>query len=584
MESSQQVELNYDLKRLMFGLSHTGYTPDAALFDIIDNSVQAKAQNIFVHIRKQEEAFADSRRDNVAAYEVVDDGDGMDPDGMAAALSLAANAVPDGTSLSKFGLGLKAAAQSQGDRLELISSPGDGAPFHKLVVDFRSVTATRYYATEADLTDADHALIEAHVPGGRGTIVRIAEVRMGGHPSVRATMRTLRERADVVYYYFLLAGVRITLHGEAVEPYDVLRTDDAEANGTLDENEWDGTSVRWIQRPELVTLDADQGVEAIIEVTQLVHPQIFDLDENDSASEARKRYRISSKNYGYYVYRNKRLIAWADRFDGVLPQATQQDMYAFRGRIQIDGTADEAFNIDLKKSHIQLSDEARETLSTLSDAYQRKSKRAWERATAEKKRREGNEPNKVSNELAGEFEAPVLPDETLATPDEAREQAARARAAEEANKARMRKEAARAKQIETGETVDPNALSDDDITESARGPENPAASRIFRVAHVDDNALWEPYWDSDHGWSVRINAQHQFGRRVFEDNDKNADLQVFIELILLTMAQAEVQTQTVTKLDRDDAEALLHGYRRNVSEYLAKLCRDLGARLPSSSN
>ena len=144
----------------------------------------------------------------------------------------------------------------------------------------------------------------------------------------------------------------------------------------------------------------------------------------------------------------------------------------------------------------------------------------------------------------------------------------------------MRREAARAKQNETGQPVDVDSLTDADVAEAARGPANPSASRIFRVPYVEDNALWEPYYDADDGWSVRINAQHQFGRRVFEDNDKNVDLQVLVELVLLTMAQAEAQTQKVSRLAQVDAEKLLHDYRRTVSEYLAKLCRDLGDRLP----
>lgn len=555
-----------------------GWSTPEAVFAIVDNAVQAGARNVWVHLCKENDAYNDRRKNNIAAYEVVDDGCGMDEAGMAAALSLAANGAPDDHSLSKFGLGLKAAAQSQGDELHLISSPGDGAPFRKLVVAFDAVTPNRYFATAHPLTEADEALVAGHLPDGRGTIVRIARVRKGGHPSVKDTVQTLRERAGVIYFYFLRDSLTLTIRDEPVEPFDPLVTAEADAHGTLDEHEWDGKSVRWIQKPITVTLDVEQNVTATVEATQLPYPPIFDLDEPGQRKATQDRYRIEAGNYGYYVYRNGRLISWAEQFGRMIPQ--HGDLYGFRGRLLIDESADEAFNIDLKKSHLMLSDEAWATLSDLSDAYKSKSRKAWKHAGALKKKREGEEPNKVANELAAEFDPPVLADEATATPEEATEQAQREQEAEESDKARMRRETARAKQAETGEDVTEADVSDEEVTEVARGPANPAASRIFRVDRVEDNALWEPYYDSEHGWSVRINAPHRFGRLVFERNSDNTDLQVLFELLLLTMAQAEVQTQKVSKLSRTEAERLLGGYRRSVSEYLAKLCLDLGDRLP----
>jgi hypothetical protein len=565
-----------------------GWSTLDALCALIDNAVQAGGRTVWIHIRKDEERYGDQRKNNVAAYEVVDDGRGMDAAGLAAALSLAAND-PDAYgehSLSKFGLGLKAAGFSQGEELHLVSSPGGGAPFLKRVVAFDTITPDRYFATAPDLSDDDRALIDAHLPEGRGTIVRIARVHKGGHPSVRDTVREVLWKAGVIYYYFLRDGLTLTVKGArdipetTVAPFDVLFTEEAEQHEPLNEHEWDGRTVRWIKRPgEPVTLDAEQGVLATVEVTQLPYPPLFDLDAPGLQAATRERYRIGARNYGYYVYRNRRLIAWAEGFDGIVPQ--DQDLYSFRGRILIDETADEAFNIDLKKARLMLSDEARETLTALTLAYKSKSKKAWKSAGDHLTRRAGEEPNKLSNELADDFEPPILPDEAMATPDEAQEQEQRGQEVQTSIEQRMRREAARAKAEETGQPVAPADVTPEEVVQAARGgTENPAASRIFRVGHVEDNALWEPYFDTDHGGSVRINALHRFGRLVFEENGGNPDLQVLFELLLLTMAQAEVQVQKLTKLSRVDAESLLAAYRRAVSDYLAKLCLDLGDRLP----
>jgi len=41
------------------------------------------------------------------------------------------------------------------------------------------------------------------------------------------------------------------------------------------------------------------------------------------------------------VYRNRRLISWADSLDGIV--GSDQDLWSFRGRILIDDSADNVF-------------------------------------------------------------------------------------------------------------------------------------------------------------------------------------------------------------------------------------------------
>ena len=130
-------EIEIDAARICDGLRKIGYTPPTAITDIIDNSVQAGAQKVLV--RAIPIVASDSRRENVRAYEIIDNGSGMNIDQMKEALRLGAtDAQYAPNSLSKYGLGLKSAAFSQGETLELISSMGDG-PFRKLVVSLPEI-------------------------------------------------------------------------------------------------------------------------------------------------------------------------------------------------------------------------------------------------------------------------------------------------------------------------------------------------------------------------------------------------------------------------------------------------------------
>ena len=58
------------------------------------------------------------------------------------------------------------------------------------------------------------------------------------------------------------------------------------------------------------------------------------------------------------------MISWASLLNGIIPQ--DQDFFAFRGRILLDDSADEYFNIDVKKSSFTLSEEAWNIISDYS--------------------------------------------------------------------------------------------------------------------------------------------------------------------------------------------------------------------------
>src|SRR4051794_219857 len=96
-----------DAARVCDGLSKIGYTPPSAICDIIDNSIRADAHNILVRIIPERDLPL-TRINNVSEYLIVDDGRGMDREGMLDALRLGSSSDEyEPHSLSKFGLGLK---------------------------------------------------------------------------------------------------------------------------------------------------------------------------------------------------------------------------------------------------------------------------------------------------------------------------------------------------------------------------------------------------------------------------------------------------------------------------------------------
>lgn len=569
--------LEWNPSRVLFGLSRIGYTPHSALADIVDNSVTNGAKNINILINKEREELSSNRKNNIKEYIIIDDGDGMSKEQILSALSLGSDEYDySDDSLSKFGLGLKSASFSQGQVLEVISSDGSG--FVKFIVDLNKIDKI-YFCQSVELTEDDNSLIKKYLTTNRGTIIRISDVHKNNHPSLKNTHDALTYRLGTIYYYFLIDGISISLNDEKIEPYDVLFCDEADLSPNLDENTWDGKTVCWIKKPTSQTLQIgdDEGmqVKATVEVTQLPHPPIHDIDGPGERKKIRDKYKIGSGNYGFYVYRNKRLISWAERFDGIIPQ--DMDFYAFRGRILLDSTADDAFNIDVKKSHLELSDEAHDALSDLSDEYKRKSKKAWQRANALKKQILGEEPNKISNEIADKIDLPdSLPGLGLPSPEQEMERKKREEELKGNIRQKMRKEAGEIKKC-TGDDTEP---TEEEVKNYSEGGEDNRDKRIIRVSSIEDNLLWEPYFDDDHGWSVRINKSHRFARRLFEDNSENIDMQVMFELFLLQAAHTEVELRRNPDFDKSEVEDMMNTMREVLSNLLALLVRKNDVNLP----
>lgn len=574
------IQLDIDAGRLLYGLSRIGYTTSSALCDIIDNSIRANAKLIQIFIKKERVDFSDTKRNNVKEYLIVDNGNGMNDEGILEALKLGSSDENyEEKSLSKFGLGLKSASFSQGDLLEIISSDGSG--FNKYSVSLPEVMKTKKYTAEKrDLSDSDKSLIDNLLKENSGTIIRISEIRKNNHPSVRNTIKELKTKAGVIYYYFIKENnVQIKIGDDLLRGIDPLFTEEANSNGNLNENEWDGTEVKWIEKNKTITLDNELNITADLEITQLPYPPIFRIKHLGESKDAeiRKKYLIDSGNYGFYVYRNKRLISWASHLNGIIPY--DQDFYAFRGRISIDNSADDFFNIDVKKSTLTLSEEAWTVISDVTREARSKSKNAW--LNAGKIRREiiNKDPNEIANRLLSEYEQiELLPGDNL-LPEEEAEKRLELITSDMASKVRtivkmMRED----KGEEAGEVDD---ISSEEKEEAVKGENNKELSKIFRVSSVTDNLLWEPYYDTDLGNCVRINKLHRFAIYIYENNANNQDLQISFELLILQLADSEFYAyKNISDFDYEQIKKILWEFRRISSEFLANMVRKLENELP----
>lgn len=576
MEKRKDRKMN--AARVLFGISRIGYTPASAICDIIDNSVTAEAENVRVFIKKKNESYNLNKKDNVEEYLIIDDGNGMSEKELDNALDLgSSDELYSENTLSKFGLGLKSASFAQGERLEVIS--GDGKELHKEYVDLQEIQE-EYFSVETELTDEDKELVEKYFKNKlQGTIIRISKIRNNNHPSIKSTIDELKEKIGVIYYYFLKKSLHIFIENEEIEAFDPLFVDEA-GSSNLDENVWDGKSVQWLLKP--TDIELDEGVNGKIEITMLPHPKVR-KDEGISDASIRTKYHISANNYGFYVYRNGRLINWANKLD-IIP--FDQDFYAFRGRINIKSNADDAFNIDVSKSKINLSEDAREALDDFIADYKRKCKVAWGNAWNKYRALISQNSNDISNDISNEIGDSV---DTSSLEEDSPEFADEKNRREDAIVQESQKKAIEdtlSRMSDEGkEDTKVEDLTPEDIKETMKGSASvDALNKIFKVPSITDNKLWEPYVDAEKKECVRISKNHRYAKLIYENNSANKDLQILFELLLYIEAKAELQVRK----EYHDAKLeivsdIMDEYRVAVSEKLAKLCRKEEGKLPPNT-
>ena len=564
--------------RICFGISRIGYTPASAICDIIDNAVSAHAKNIHIKIIQKSTSTNLNKKNDVQEYLIIDDGCGMNKEKIENALDLGSSDTfySEGT-LSKFGLGLKSASFAQGSRLEIISGDGSGE-INKEYVDLEEIE-DEYYSVECDLNDLDRNLAQQYFENGnKGTIIRISKIHTNNHPSIKTTISELEEKLGVIYYYFLRKELHISINDIEIDAVDALFTEEAGDN-KLDENIWDGKSVQWILKPVDIVLDSENEVSGKIEITMLPHPKVR-KNEGISDADIRKKYHISASNYGFYVYRNGRLINWANRLD-IIPQ--DQDYYAFRGRINIQSDADDAFNIDVSKSHIMLSEDAKSALDDYILDYKSKCKNAWQNAWQKYLSQTSESSNERSNSIAidvGDYLDDPLNDDS----DDQKEREIREAQINEEMRQKETYDTINRLKDEEGEEKTKEQITDEDIVTTMKGsPSISDLDCIFKVQSIQDNMIWEPYADAERKQCVRISKNHRFSKVIYENNSNNTALQILIELMLLIAAKAElnVRKKPYSFIKSEQIRELFYDYRYCISENLTKLCRKAEDTLPS---
>ncbi|MHC4620304.1 MAG: ATP-binding protein [Planctomycetota bacterium] len=350
-------------KAFVRGMRDIGYkSTGTAIDELIDNAVQASAQN--VHVVFGYDGEGDSNKPNAVA--VIDDGHGMEPVMLrAAVLWGGTHRENDRSGFGRYGYGLPSASVSQGERFTVYSKVG-GGEYHKVTMDVAEIGDGLYTNSEGricvpepvvgKLPDWIEEYINDDFDGGRlanGTVIVLERLDRLTWKTRTALRRNLLEHFGTVYRNYL-RQFNLVVDGEKVAPLDPLFITPGCRFYDLDEDRAEALGPLAIDVKE----QESRKVIGTMKVRFSYMPPTFQVDKTGEKKN-NARLHIMRLHHGIIVMRSGRQI------DVVAPKAwTTLTTYDRNWGVEVDfpPTLDEEFHITTSKQQVVLSDRMWELL------------------------------------------------------------------------------------------------------------------------------------------------------------------------------------------------------------------------------
>lgn len=378
-----------------------GYSLEAAVADIIDNSIAANAKNVDIYFFPVDGAY----------IAILDNGKGMTEEEIDVAMQYGSKNPTeerDKKDLGRFGLGLKTASLSQCRCLTVISKQGDNLEGRQWDIDH--VTEVGDWSLNV-LDEEDIQQIpqfDELIKHESGTLVvwqkldRLKAGEINFELSLGRKIDRVRDHLSLVYHRYLagesgITKLKLSINGEKIKGIDPFLTD---------------KSVQAMDDETLVI----QGNKILVRPYILPHISKLTSDEIKMLG-GKDGLR---KQQGFYVYRNKRLLVWGTWFR----MMRQGDLSKLaRIRVDIPNTLDDLWTLDIKKSSALPPAEVRKNLEIIINQIAERSKRTWTfRGKKEVSDTENHVWNRMKNKQGGYYyevnrEHPLVQQMIKANPD-----------------------------------------------------------------------------------------------------------------------------------------------------------------------
>lgn len=344
------VEVIPGARRLIRSLRDMGYEFPAAVADIVDNSIEAKASVVRIDV---------SWNGEHSHVRIADNGKGMTAADLREAMRYGAEREYDTEDLGKFGLGLKTASLSQCSKLTVASRWNPNrVDISAYCWDFGHIEATNRWEILPVASQSLHPEVRQHLKETTGTVViweRLDRVlgykKPDGEHARKQLMvmcRELEEHLAMVFHRFLAGEVRgkrlsIYLNNNKIVPWDPFARSEA-ATQKLDE-----VAIR-------VESEAAK-TDVILEPFVLPAQSKFSSPEAHARASGPRKWNLQQ---GFYIYRADRMIQ-SGGWSGI--RTLDEHLKLARVALNFSPRLDEAFKINVPKMRVNLPTSIRDEVT-----------------------------------------------------------------------------------------------------------------------------------------------------------------------------------------------------------------------------
>lgn len=332
-----------------------GYSLEAAVADIVDNSIAASATAVDIFFFPIDGAF----------ISILDNGTGMDEAKLDLAMqygSKSPSETRDSKDLGRFGLGLKTASLSQCRALTVVSKQGDAVLGRRWDIDHVCEVGDWSLL----ILDPDELAavpeIDRLMDLSSGTLVvwqkldRLKAGEINFELALGRKIDSVRGHLSLVYHRYLsgesgITRLKLAINGEPILPADPFLKN--KSTRPMDDEVLVIHGERIVVRPYILP-----------HISRMTSDEIRELGGKDGLR----------KQQGFYIYRNKRLLTWGTWF-----RMMRQGDLSKLARIQVDipNSLDDLWTLDIKKSSALPPAEVRKNLEVIIDRIAERSKRTW---------------------------------------------------------------------------------------------------------------------------------------------------------------------------------------------------------------
>lgn len=364
---AEPVLLVPSANRMIGSMRDIGYDLPTSIADLVDNSIEAGATEVFVDLIFKEDK---------SCIRIFDNGIGMSPNQIDEALRYGSKRDYSNNDLGKFGLGLKTAALSHCRKLSVASRQKGSTEISILMWDMDHIEKEdRWEALRLELQEANPKINEK-LQDNTGTLILWEELdRLStgslDKDSFIASCRQVEEHLGVVFHRFLNQEAKrklplsIYINGNPIKAWDPFVKNEPETR-VLPSKEFSYEH---------------KGKQLSIKVQPYILPpeKLFTSKSAHVAAAGPKKW---NRQQGFYIYRNDRLIQ-----SGGWNRVRAADEHTKLARIAIDfnSSADESFKINIAKMTVQLPTKIRPDLTKFASVVASAADKIYRESSKKKK-------------------------------------------------------------------------------------------------------------------------------------------------------------------------------------------------------